>query len=335
MLRFRRPVTALTVTGLALTALVAVPAPAHAAPAAPAAPDTIATNAELTRELIRLSLRSGGRIAVRPVGLTNERRPIWYAQVGTGPVRLLYVTEQHGDEPLGTEAALGALATVGASDSSWARRLRSRITLGVIVRANPDGHQRNWRYNYDPDAVPEYGEPGKGYDINRYHNPGLAPADNPVPEAAAIQRTWRSFRPHLMVDYHMQGRYQGPGGREVTTSVMWPTAPGTDPRVVDRSKRICVLFHDVLTRRLDAVVTQYPGGDYEGIARNGYGLRGTPTALVELSALGPALERYQIESAYRTMVALAVAAGTGTLDRIDPARADAIPPRGTPIPAAA
>ena len=43
------------------------------------------------------------------------------------------------------------------------------------MRANPDGHVRDWRYNYDPSADPEFGEKGKGYDINRYHNPASPP----------------------------------------------------------------------------------------------------------------------------------------------------------------
>ena len=46
--------------------------------------------------------------------------------------------------------------------------------------ANPDGHAHNWRFNFDPTADPEFGERGKGYDINRYHNPTMAPANNPV-----------------------------------------------------------------------------------------------------------------------------------------------------------
>jgi hypothetical protein len=290
------------------------------------------SNAELARTLAGLERAGHGRIDVRSVGTSNRGRPLWLATVGRGPIRVLYVTQQHGDEPLGTESALEALRTLGLGDGAGARGLRTKITLGVLVRANPDGHERNWRYNDDPDARPEYGEPGKGYDINRYHDPAMAPADNPAPEAAAIQRTYAVFRPSIVVDYHMQGRYTFPDGREITTSIMWPTHPAVSAAALKASKQVAVRVRDSMTTA-GAVVSQYPGGSYEGIARNAYGIRGSATLLVELSDLPPARQRFQIRTAYASMVDLAYAAGGGALTRIDPARADTIPPRGPALPA--
>ncbi|KAB2344391.1 M14 family zinc carboxypeptidase [Actinomadura rudentiformis] len=337
--------TARPLAGLAAFALTAgaFAAPAHAAaPALPTAPQRaeqngggvrLHTNAELAKALKRIERASHGRVRVRSVGKSNEGRPLWFATLGSGPKRLMYVTEQHGDEPLGTESALKALGTLGVRNDRDARRLRSKITLGILVRANPDGHQRQWRYNYDPDAKPEYGEPGKGYDINRYHNPSMRPADNPVPEAAAIRRTFDRFRPSIMVDYHMQGRYAfpPPDGREITTSILWPTNPTVPAGAFKRSKQVGVRVHNAFTRA-GAVVSQYPGGDYEGIARNAYGILGGASLLVELSNLPPERQRFQVHTAYVSMVDLAKAAAYRQLDRIDPADADKIPLRGPALP---
>ncbi|GAA1551764.1 hypothetical protein GCM10009678_38340 [Actinomadura kijaniata] len=329
----------------ALTLAAALPAvPAHAEPAPrphpAAAPQAgkgvrLHTNAELAAALRRIARASHGRVKVRSVGTSNEGRPLWFVTLGNGPRRLLYVTQQHGDEPLATESAISAVRDLGLGNGRAARHLRSKITLGVLVRANPDGHERNWRYNYDPDAKPEYGEPGKGYDINRYHDPAVRPEDNPVPEAAAIQRTYAAFRPSIVVDYHMQGRYAfpPPDGREITTSIQWPTAAGVPADAVRRSKQVAVRMNQAFTRA-GAVVSQYPGGSYQGIARNAYGLRGSASLLVELSDLPPERQRFQVRTAHLSMVDLAFAAGTGALDRIDPARADAIPPRGPELPGA-
>jgi hypothetical protein len=327
-LRHVLPLVTLTlgVGGMVLLAPPAVAAvPAVAPERAP-----LHSNTELARALAGIEQASRGRVDVRSIGTSNEGRPLWLATVGTGPVRLLYVTQQHGDEPLGTESAIQVLRTIGVGNGAWARWLRSKITLGIVIRANPDGHERDWRYNFDPDAQPEFGEPGQGYDINRYHNPDLAPEDNPVPEAAAIQRTWLAFRPSIVVDYHMQGRYRFPDGREITTSVMWPTSPLAAPAAVERSKQVTVALYDAFTAA-GGVVSQYPGGDYEGIARNAYGIRGSASVLVELSAI-PGRERFQIATAYHSMIAVAGAAGTGALGGIDPARADAIPERGPALP---
>ncbi|GAA2611410.1 M14 family zinc carboxypeptidase [Actinomadura fulvescens] len=352
--------TARPLAGLAAFALTAggFAAPAHAASsAAPAAPAASAasgaatapqraaadrnggvrlhTNAELAKALKRIERASHGRVRVRSVGRSNEGRPLWFATLGSGSKRLMYVTQQHGDEPLGTESALKALTALGVRNDRDARRVRSKITLGILVRANPDGHQRQWRYNYDPDAKPEYGEPGKGYDINRYHNPSMRPADNPVPEAAAIRRTFDRFRPSIMVDYHMQGRYAfpPPDGREITTSILWPTNTTVPAGALRRSKQVGVRVYKSFTRA-GAVVSQYPGGDYEGIARNAYGILGGASLLVELSDLPPERQRFQVHTAYVSMVDLARAAAYRRLDGIDPAAADKIPLRGPELPGA-
>ncbi len=335
-MRFPRHVIRLvirpTVVSIAAFALGAstLASPAAAAPAADGGV-RLHSNAELTRTLAQIERAGGGQVDVRSVGTSNEGRPLWFATLGTGPVRLLYVTQQHGDEPLGTESAIQALRTLGLSDSASARRLRSKITLGTVIRANPDGHEHDWRYNFDPDAQPEFGQAGQGYDINRYHNPEIAPEDNPAPEAAAIQRTYAAFRPSIVVDYHMQGRYVFPGGREITTSIFWPNHPDVPADALRRSKQVAVRVHDAFTGA-GAVVSQYPGGEYQGIARNAYGLRGSASLLVELSSLPPELERFQVRTAYESMIDLAEAAGFGRLDAIDPAAADEIPLRGEELP---
>jgi hypothetical protein len=50
--------------------------------------------------------------------------------------------------------------------------------------------------------------------------------------------------------------------------------------------------------------------------------------------MGEDFEQKQIRSAYVAMLAVAQTAADVSLYRIDPARADAIPPRGDPIQAA-
>ncbi|WP_033299597.1 M14 family zinc carboxypeptidase, partial [Nocardiopsis gilva] len=79
------------------------------------------STAELTRRLHRLENRSHGHIDVTEIGRTNQNRPIYNATVGTGPRRLLYITQQHGDEPLGTPAALEFLRHIGTGTTPWHR----------------------------------------------------------------------------------------------------------------------------------------------------------------------------------------------------------------------
>ena len=290
---------------------------------------------ELRRALARVARASDGRVRLGEVGRTNEDRPIRLASVGRGATRLLYVTQQHGDEPLGTPAAVRALWALGVPDTAWHRWLRSRITVDVVVQANPDGAVRNQRYNHDPDASGDYSEPGVGYDINRFHNPLTPIEENPVPEARAILRHWHATHPAVVVDYHMQGRYLQPDGRETTASILWPTSPLAEERAVTASRRLAVRNYDAMRLVAGAVVTRYPGGDYEGIARNAYGILGSASLLVELSNLPAEQVEFQIRTAFVSMVATAQGAADRTLWLADPARADDIPERGPALPDAA
>ncbi|TDD57380.1 peptidase M14 [Kribbella antibiotica] len=307
---------------------------APAAVAAEKAPvDPQPSTAKLAVELHKLAIQSHGRIRVTPIGRSNENRPVWAARVGHGKLKIQYVTQQHGDEPLGTPAALEFLRTVGVGNSAWQRKLLSQVTVDIVVRANPDGFERNWRYNYDPTATPEYGEAGKGYDINRYHDPAVAPEDNPAHEAGLIQRRYAAFQPDIMVDYHMQGRYKDASGKEITASTLWPTHSAVKPADVNFAKQIAVLVQRSINGA-GGNVSQYPGGNYEGIARNGYGLLGSGSVLIELSDI-PGREQTQITDALASMLAIARSAADGSLRQIDPAAATLIPLRGPALPGTA
>jgi hypothetical protein len=287
---------------------------------------------ELRRALARIARDSDGRVRLGAIGRSNEGRALRLASVGHGSTRLLFVTQQHGDEPLGTPAAVRALWALGVPDTAWHRWLRSRITLDIVVQANPDGAVRNQRYNHDPSATGDFSEPGVGYDINRFHNPLIPAADNPVPEARAMLRHWRATRPAVVVDYHMQGRYLQPDGRETTASILWPTSTLASAAAVTRSRSLAVRNYDAMRLIARANVTRYPGGDYEGIARNAYGILGSASLLVELSNLPADRVEFQIRTAFVSMLATAQGAADGTLWRADPARADTIPERGPAIP---
>ncbi|MCY1145496.1 M14 family zinc carboxypeptidase [Actinoplanes sp. Pm04-4] len=283
--------------------------------------------------LKKIAKASDGRVRLGIIGRSNEGRPLRLATVGHGPTRLLYVTQQHGDEPLGTPAAVRALWALGVPDSQWHRWLRSRLTIDFVVQANPDGAVRNQRYNHDPSASGEYTQPGVGYDINRFHNPLTPIEDNPVPESRAVLRHWHATHPRVVVDYHMQGRYLQPDGRETTASILWPTSPLAGEAAVTAGRKLAVRNYDATTAA-GANVSRYPGGDYEGIARNAYGILGSASLLVELSDLPEDQVELQIRTAFTSMLATAQGAADGSLWRANPDRADSIPERGPSLPGA-
>lgn len=316
-----------TTPGPVTAGQLAMLAPPRLIPARPS-PD------EVRRALARIARDSDGRVRLGVIGRSNEGRALRLATVGHGDTRLLYVTQQHGDEPLGTPAAVRALWALGVPSTAWHRWLLNRVTIDIVVQANPDGAVRNQRYNHDPTASGDYAQPGVGYDINRFHNPLTPIGDNPVPESRAILRWWHATHPRIVIDYHMQGRYLQPDGRETTASILWPTSPLAGSAAVTTSRQLAVRNYDAMTYLAGANVTRYPGGDYEGIARNAYGILGSASLLVELSALPADQVEFQIRTAFVSMVATAQGAADGSLWRADPTRADTIPVRGPALPGA-
>ncbi|MBF8187694.1 peptidase M14 [Nonomuraea sp. K274] len=287
---------------------------------------------ELTTALHRLEKRSKGAVDVESIGRTHEGRDIWAATVGTGPAKVLYITQQHGNEPLGTEAALQLLQRIGTSQATWAGDVLDDVTLRVVVRANPDGTERFQRQNVDPDCSGAFCRTGVGFDINRYHDPAMSPEANPVPESAAIQRMVRSWQPDITVDYHHQGSYRQPDGSLATASILWPTNSGVTPQVLADSKRVAGLVYASLEDYGFANVSLYPGDSLAGIARNSFGLQGSASLLIELRGdVGQKSGGYLIRTAYASMTALLQAAADGSLATVDPATADTIPDRGEPI----
>ena len=332
---------ALIVAGVALLLIAATPAQAdpQTVPNGPWVQDNqhvslerLHSYTELVKTLRQIERQSKGRVSLETVGQSNEGRDIFLAKVGRGPIRILYITQQHGNEPLGTEAALQLLRRLG-SGGAWDAVL-DRVTLLVVPRVNPDGAERFWRQNYDPDCNPALHDctPGRGFDINRWHDPAVAPAANPVPEAAAVQRVFLTYRPSFVVDFHHQGSYVNADGEMITTSIFWPNAAGVPASAVTFSKQISVVIDDTLSQYGFAEVSQYPGTLPRGISRNAYGLLGAGSVLVELRGdIGQKSAGKLIRTAYVIMAVLLEAAAEGTLDDADPARADLIPLRGPSV----
>lgn len=331
----RRLLSAFLVLGLALATTATAAADPQSIPNGPWVQDSqrlslerLHSYDEMVKALRQIERQSKGRVALETVGRSNEGRDLYLAKVGTGPTKVLYITQQHGNEPLGTEAALQLLQRLGNGGAGWDDVL-SKITLLVIPKVNPDGAERFQRQNHDPDCSGDFCTPGVGFDVNRWHDPAVAPEANPVPEAAAVQRVAIRYQPQMVVDYHHQGSYRSADGDLITTSIFWPNHPDAPAAAVALSRQMCLVIFDTLMHYGFAEVSQYPGTLPRGIARNSYGIRGSGSVLVELRGdIGQKSAGMLVRTAYASMAALLESIAEGTVRTKDPARADTIPLRG-------
>ena len=60
-------------------------------------------------------------------------------------------TQQHGNEPIGTESALKGVKALSTGNES-AMKILNELYVLIIVRTNPDGAELWQRYNDDPTA---------------------------------------------------------------------------------------------------------------------------------------------------------------------------------------
>lgn len=318
---------------------------------------------ELWKTLESIEGRARGSFDLAAAPLTsNTGREIPVVTIGDGATPVMLIANQHGDEYVVSEAMLAVIRSLSGG-SAHARSIRDALTLTIVPRVNVDGFDAEvtdlsgdttpWRQNFDTacPAFCEFYEPGRGYDINRYHSysqsaydhpyePGMD-ANNPVPEAIAMRLLWDERRPEVIVDFHHQGTYVDEGGRMITGSIMWPNAEAEAARLgiseefaetVVRSKQAASQMVTALEGKGYANITRYPSTEFPGIARNAYGLLGSASVLYEArGGIGSASNGYITQQTVVAAQAVVDAAADGSLWTSSTAPADGLRERGPSV----
>ena len=157
---------------------------------------------ELVKRLHQIEKSSRGLVELEVIGQTNYGKDLFMAKVGD-PANdaVMIMTQQHGNEPMTTEAALKLLKELGTGSKN-VQGILDELYVLVVVRVNPEGAELFTRGNADFDAPPRNSrgcfdavgnvdlariDQGRGvfsttyvdpdgnlfsnYDINRYHWP--------------------------------------------------------------------------------------------------------------------------------------------------------------------
>ena len=193
---------------------------------------TLVSDISLRQSVINTVLNDNepnlGNLNPEKIGKSNKGRDIMAATFGHGPKKVVYITQQHGNEFIETEAAFGFLNRLGKLDQWKTRKIQEEITLLMIVRANPDGGEPDpercqmgttfppsaesydcafYRFNIDPSAGTRptddnfRGAVGIGYNLNRYHTATLDRPIRPVENQAMVSAIL-AFQPNFILDMH-------------------------------------------------------------------------------------------------------------------------------------
>lgn len=228
------------------------------------------------------------RVTVTQIGRSVRGRPIRLLVLGpprsqreiAGGPSVLFVCTQHGNEPAGREACLeGARDYAAGTDGA---------TVLVIPTANPDGVAAGERLN------------ARGADINRDH------LLLRTPEARAIAKVLRDYRPDVLADLH---EYRTPGARVVELSDPRKTHPNTDPAVSRLAAALNLRYVAPALRRARFAVGDYSqAGTDPAVLRQMAGLRQAVALLVETPRSGRLSARQRVRAqriAWNAVLAMA------------------------------
>lgn len=206
-------------------------------------------------------------VTLHQVGQSVEGREIVLAEVvdpnGSVPVEeravTFILTQQHGNEPAGTPAALELLENITAG-APIADTLDDQVLL-LLPMANPDGSEEAQRHN------------AQDKDVNRDH------IELSTPEAEALHRVLNQWRVHVAMDHH---EYGGTGfGNPVPVRVydydlttLFPVHGNAGQVAADQAARL--MYEGI-----------WPAAEAEGYTSNEYGEMTVAGVPVQQLAGGP------------------------------------------------
>ncbi|MBR9924664.1 MAG: DUF4214 domain-containing protein [Gammaproteobacteria bacterium] len=300
--------------------------------------ESLHSNEQLYAELQRLDTEYQS-MDLSQVGESVEGNPLYKAVVGSGPKTLMIATQQHGDEPLGTEAALYLLEYL-AGDSVEAKALREEVTVVVMPRVNPDGFARWEQQVAGAEDVLDPRRNSNDIDLNRTYDPNEEQNPEQAPESAAVREVVKEYRPDLYLDYHHQNNYRSEDETLDSMSVLWATSDEVEPALMESGQRAVVAIKEALEDFEHDSLTLFPGSDNPAISRNGFALDGTPTLLIEQRGLqemdqlaqGLDLDYSALAAAltlegWLSMIGVIEFMASGEFDSLDPAIAQQIAER--------
>lgn len=237
---------------------------------------------------------------------------------------VLYLTQQHGNEALNTEAALKFIKQMGTGKM---KRVLDGVNILIVPRLNPDGAAGDVNFSLD-DYVADGDYNLTRYnanevDLNRDH------VDRNQPETKALHENVLAVHDiDYMIDFHHQGTQSERDGDLVSGSFLYPTNENVDSDVLLKSKQLGAVVFEEIQSKGWGHLAKYGGGSAPTISRNGLALEyGIATLLFEVRGmadhaqdpyvLGQKSNGYLIRQSVLTMETVAKAISDNSIEAKD------------------
>jgi len=228
--------------------------------------ERLTSHEDLMKEVTRAADRSD-RIELEVIGQSIKGRDLPLVKFGNNPDNptILFLTQQHGNEQLVTEAALNVIKSL-STNRRHNQELADKVNVFFVPRLNPDGAAGD--VDFDISNHIAGGQSTRtnaaGVDLNRDHN------TLSQPETYALHNNvLRVYDIDYLVDFHHQGARSAIDGKLVSGSILYPTNSGVKADVMEMSKQLGKVMYDAVEDRGFGLLGRYNGGTANTIARNG------------------------------------------------------------------
>ncbi|WP_214000585.1 M14 family zinc carboxypeptidase [Arsukibacterium sp.] len=212
-------------------------------------------------------------LEVSELGRSVEQRPMYLLKIGHGERKVLAWSQMHGDEPTATAAIFDLLAVLDAQQQQQAGADSKRagwqqnVTLYLIPMLNPDGAERNSRFN------------ALGIDVNR---DALALQ---TPEGQLLMQAAKKIKPHYGFNLHDQNRYHAAGDSKKPATISLLAPAYNEAREINPSRHAAMQLVSAVKPLLDKVLPEQQGRYNDAYSIRSFGdtfsKMGISTVLVE------------------------------------------------------
>lgn len=293
---------------------------------------------EMVKYLERVDQQSDA-LTLEVYGQSVKGRDLYLAKFGQNEQNptILFLTQQHGNETLTTEAALKVIKGL-SNNSKEVQNILENVNVLIAPRLNVDGAEGDVNFSLDDYVAGTHTRyNANGVDLNRDH------VDREQPETKALhENVIQKYNPDYMIDLHHQGTQTTLGNSDelVSGSILYPTNEEVNPSVREGSKQLGAVVYNAVEQRGFGTLSKYRGGSAQTISRNGLAVEyGISTLLLEMRGmadhyyepyvLGQKSNGYLIKQGVIAMKASLEAIADGSIEEVDTSFWNSLPESGS------
>ncbi|APZ47302.1 zinc carboxypeptidase [Polaribacter reichenbachii] len=204
---------------------------------------------------------------IHELGFSEQERPIYTLQIGTGKKKILLWSQMHGNESTGTKALFDLFNYFSTTSDEILETILKECTLLFIPMLNPDGAQAYTRINANE------------IDLNR------DAVDRIAKESKLLRNTLEQFNPQFCFNLHDQRTIFGVEGTKNPATISFLAPSEEETRAITEGRKetmnVIVAMNLMLQQMIPNFVGRYTDEFYPTATGDNFQKLGYNTILIE------------------------------------------------------